>query len=295
MQKTKEKLKVLLYYKYVDIDNPGSIVEEQKEFCENNNLTGRIFIGEEGLNGTVAGNHDDIENYKKFMRDHDLFSDIEFKESEAEEDPFNNKLKVKTRPEIVTLRHEANPEEGGEHVPPEEFKKMIENDDVVILDARNDYEYEVGKFKNAVTLPIKTFREFPEAVEKANIPKDKKVVMYCTGGIRCERASAVMKEKGYDEVYQLKGGIAKFGEKFPNDNESWLGTCFVFDNRFTIPINEKPKLISECKDCGEKDDTFRNCRNVDCNLLMLQCDSCNEEKEGFCSGNCKNNAVRTHY
>lgn len=281
---TMQAMNVLLYYKYVEIENPEELRDSQRELCIRLGLTGRILIGKEGINGTVAGQFDKIEEYKQVLRSDSRFSDIEFKESDSEGDPFGS-LTVKARKEIVTLGTEADPKTSGKHLSPKEFREMIDRDDVVILDARNDYEHQIGKFKNAITLPIENFRDFKDAVQQIMHLKDKKILTYCTGGIRCEKASSLLVKEGFKDVYQLHGGIVTFGKELPDD-ESWEGSCFVFDNRFKVTVGNKKNLISHCMNCDIKSDDVRNCCNAKCNKLIIQCDSCCEKTSGGCSPEC---------
>lgn len=278
-------LNVLLYYKYVKIENPEETMKEHRKLCESLGLTGRIYIGKEGINGTVSGLPEKIEDYKHAMQSHSLFSGIEFKESSSDFEPFGGKLRIKVRNEIVALGLDVDPLKGGRHITAQEWKELSQRDDVVILDARNDYEFNIGKFKNAITLPIKNFRDFPDALKKIEHLKDKTILTYCTGGIRCEKASVVLKEQGFKEVYQLHGGIVSYGKDMPED-DAFEGTCFVFDNRFKVPVNNNPKIISECQDCKEKSDDVRNCCNAACNKLIIQCSTCFDKTRGGCSSEC---------
>lgn len=280
-----QQFTVLLYYKYVEIDNPEQFVKEQTELCRSLGLLGRILIGKEGLNGTVSGTKEQTEKYKAALRNDPRFSDVVFKESVSDFVPFG-KLWIRVRDEIVGLKTNADLQKTGKRVSPEQLKEMLDNgEDVILLDARNDYEWQIGRFKNALTLPIKNFRDFPQAVEKIKHLKNKKIVTYCTGGIRCEKASAVLKEQGFENVAQLQDGLVTFGERFPDTH--WEGRCYVFDNRYSIPLNKKNvEPISDCELCKAKCDRFINCCNVDCNKRFICCDACFEKMNGGCSEFC---------
>lgn len=281
--------RVLLYYKYVPIQNPRVFVKEHKKLCEQLALKGRVLVANEGLNGTVAGTLEACEEYKRVLRSDERFTDIQFKEHDYEANPFP-RLKVVVRPEVVTLGVKdegALPSKAGQHLTPEEWDALAREKDVVILDGRNNYEARIGKFKGAITPDIENFREFPEWVEQ-NVDKlkGKKVLMYCTGGIRCEKASAIVKEKGIDQVYQLNGGIINYGKHIPNG--LWEGSCYVFDARVKVQVNDDAhnQPISTCDFCETKTDRYINCSNAECNERMIVCDACEEKSNGSCSPEC---------
>ena len=255
-----------------------------REFCKSLGLVGRVLVSDEGINGSVSGHESKIEEYKKNLLEDKRFSGITFKEDEVIEKPFT-KMKVKVRDEIVTFGKKVDFEKTGEYLAPEKLKKMYEDkEEFVILDARNDYEYKAGRFKNAIHLNIKNFRDFPEALKKIENLKDKKIVTYCTGGIRCEKASAYMKENGFENVMQLKDGIINYGKQFPDT--FWEGKCFVFDKRLISKINSDGETDAKCEVCGKASDLCRNCRNVNCDKLILECLDCQRELNGCCSVEC---------
>ncbi|MDP3966302.1 MAG: rhodanese-related sulfurtransferase [archaeon] len=278
---------VILFYKFVKISDPEKFVKEHLKFCKKLGLLGRVLVSKEGINGTVSGTKEKIEKYKDNLKKDEMFSDIVFKENSIIEMPFT-KMKVKKRGEIVTFGEEVNLENTGEHIHPKILKRMYENEkpgeDFIILDARNDYEYKVGKFKDAIHLNIKNFREFPKALEKIEHLKNKRIVTYCTGGIRCEKASAYMKENGFKNVMQLKDGIINYGKNFPDTY--WEGKCFVFDKRLVSEINSKGDTISNCEVCTKPCDLCRNCRNLNCDRLFISCLNCQKELNGCCSKDC---------
>ena len=292
--KPKEELHILLFYKFVNIENPEKTKKEILEYCQSNNLLGRILVGEEGINGSVSGNAKQTESFKKFMHSKEKFSDLRFKDDIGLEHPFS-KMRVLIKKEIVALGVPVNLSNGGEYISPEKleetYKKEKVGKDFIMLDTRNDYEFKVGHFKNSEHLNIKTFRQFPEAVknsEKLAKFKDKKVIMCCTGGIRCEKASAFMKENGFKNVYQLHDGIINFGKKLP-ESELWEGKNFVFDKRLVAPISEvggSKEALTKCELCGKLSDLYRNCRNTDCDKLFTACKKCQQDYNGCCSVDC---------
>ncbi|MBS3071918.1 rhodanese-related sulfurtransferase [Candidatus Pacearchaeota archaeon] len=277
-------VKVLLFYKYVNIENPVEFKKKHLLECEDLGLLGRILIAKEGINGSVSGTRGQTENYKQILKKDKRFSDIEFKEDDAIMPPFK-KIVIKVKSEIIKFQQDVDLNSKGKHISSEEFLDLYNSgEDVVILDARNEYEWQVGKFKNAVTLPIENFTEFPKAVEKLEKLKDKKVVMYCTGGIRCEKASAYLIQEGFKDVSQLHGGILTFGKKYPDS--VWEGTCFVFDKRLKSDINMKSGPITKCRHCKTKCDQYRNCRVPECNDLFVICPNCDIKFQGCCSKEC---------
>ncbi len=279
-----EKLKVILFYKFVKIDEPEKFVREHLKFCRNLGILGRVLVSHEGINGSVSGTKEEIEKYKTYILGDSRFEDIVFKEDWVLDNPFT-KIKVKLRPEIVTFGKTINIDKKGEYVSPEKLKEMYDKkEEFIILDARNNYEYDVGRFQNAIHLDIRNFRDFPAALDKIKEYKNKKIVTYCTGGIRCEKATAYMKENGFQNVMQLQDGILNFGKKFPDT--FWEGKCFVFDKRLISKINSDDKSISECFICKTPSDLYRNCRNENCDRLFISCPSCQEKFNGCCSHEC---------
>ena len=281
-----EDIHILLFYKFVKIKNPKEFAEKHLEFCQNIGIRGRILVATEGINGSISGSKEQIKSYKNNLERNNLFKDIVFKENIGKEHPFR-RMRVIVRDEIVSIKSDVDLNNKGKYLNQKEFLEIYEkdNEDVVILDTRNYYEYKVGHFKNAIHLDIKTFREFPEAIEKIKDKKDKKIVMYCTGGIRCEKASALMKSRGFKDVYQLKDGIINFCKEYPDT--VWEGKCFVFDKRLVISTNKKDQNpISNCFVCGNSSDLYRNCRNLKCDKLFIECIGCQEKMSGCCSKQC---------
>jgi UPF0176 protein len=266
-----DRLTVLLYYKYVRVEDPAAFMREQRALCESLGLRGRILIGTEGINGTVAGTEAATTAYQQALHARPEFSDVVFKISHAGAQPFP-KLEIKVRREIVTLGAGAALDptrDTAPHVPPAEWKRMIEEEDVVLFDVRNRYESEVGRFKGAITPPIENFRELPAILPQYADLKDKKVLMYCTGGIRCEKAGALFRQAGFKNVFQLEGGIVSYGDQVGDAH--WEGDCFVFDERMTVPVGTtEPKApIGRCEHTGRATRHVINCLHDPCHKIIL--------------------------
>src|SRR3989338_1188032 len=260
---------VILYYKFYPINDPVQFCREHKKKCQDLNLMGRIYIAHEGLNGTLAGRHEDIAAYKKYLTSCPGFSDVQFKEDTCDYIPFT-KLMVKTRPEIVTLKATIaiDPsQEQAKHLSPQDWREVLESDeDYFLLDVRNHYESVIGHFEGAICPDAENFFEFEDWLNRTPLEKDKKILMYCTGGIRCEKYSLLMQKKGFRDVNQLEGGIIKYAQK--EGGAHYRGKCFVFDDRLAIPVevNQKEPL-ARCEITGIPCDDYLNCGNPDCNKL----------------------------
>lgn len=287
--------KTLLYYKFAPLSDPEAVKMWQKSLCEKLNLKGRILVSKHGLNGTVGGDVNDLKTYAKETKSYAPFKGIQFKWSDGGRDDFP-RLSVKVRPELVAF---GAPDEikvdekgvvgGGKHLKPEQVHKLVKErgSDVVFFDGRNAYEASVGKFKNAVVPDTNTTRDFISELESGKYDgiKDKSVVTYCTGGIRCEVLSALMKNRGFKEVYQIDGGIVKYGEKYKDDG-LWEGKLYVFDRRLVTQFSDKAKDIGHCIHCDAKTSNFENCANAACNSLVLMCETC-RAKTAVCSERCE--------
>lgn len=289
-------MKNILFYKYVFIGSQESLEDFQARhlaLCKKLNLKGRVLIAEEGINGNLTGEIKSIEQYKKELVKDKKFSDMEFKEGPTSNHNFR-KLFVRIRKEIVTSGFDIDTTNKGKYVEPKELKKWYDNkEDFVIVDARNGYEYDIGRFKNAINLKLDTFREFPKAVKKLSKFKNKKLVTYCTGGVRCEKASAYLKQHGFKNVYQLHGGIIKYGEKI--GDKYWDGKCFVFDTRGAVPLDPKKqnKPITQCVLCKLPEDKYYNCANSKCDKRFIACEKCFEVLNSCCSKKCRND-IKVH-
>lgn len=278
--------KIVLYYKFVPISDPEVVMLWQKTLCESLNLQGRIIVSPHGINGTVGGSIEDVKRYIKATKNYKPFKEIVFKWSDGAREDFP-RLSVKVREELVAFNaaNELKIDEngvvgGGKHLKPEQIHKLVEKygEDVVFFDGRNAYEAKVGKFKDAVIPETKTTHDFKKDLEseKYESLKEKHIVTYCTGGIRCEVLSVLMKNRGFKNVYQIDGGIVKYGEKFGDDG-LWEGKLYVFDKRMIQEFSEKAKDIGHCTHCDGKTSNFENCANVACNFLVLICEDCKKD------------------
>ncbi|KAB2332543.1 rhodanese-related sulfurtransferase [Bacillus mesophilum] len=285
--------RVLLYYMYVPIENPEEYAQEHLAFCQELGLKGRILIADEGINGTVSGTVEQTDQYMAAMKADPRFAEMIFKIDEAEEHAFK-KMKVRHRKELVTLRLEddVNPNElTGQYLSPKEFYERLNDEDTVVLDARNDYEYDLGHFRGAIRPDIINFRDLPQWVrENKELLGDKKIVTYCTGGIRCEKFSGWLLKEGFKDVAQLHGGIVTYGQDPEVQGELWDGQLYVFDERIGVPVNQKEHVVvGRDYFSGEPCERYVNCANPACNKKIL----CSEENEHkymrSCSDECRTN------
>lgn len=279
--------KIILYYKFTPINDPETMMRWQRVLCESLGLRGRILISSHGINGTLGGDMAALKKYVRAMKEHKPFKDIVYKWSDGGAEHFP-KLKVKVKPEIVAFDaadeivvSEKGIENGGKHLKPKQVHKLFQErgDEVVFYDGRNMYEAKIGKFKNAIVPNTKTSRDFKKDIEEGEISKykDKPIVTYCTGGIRCEILSAMMKNRGYKEVYQIDGGIVKYGETFGDDG-LWEGKLFVFDDRMKMGFTKKAKDIAECEKCGAKTSNMVNATDIRRELHVI-CEKCANKLE----------------
>ena len=275
--------KVILYYGFTPISDPAAVKLWQRTLCESLGLTGRIIISKHGINGTLGGEIEALRTYVKKTKKYDGFRKVDFKWSAGDGTEFP-KLSVKVRKELVAFGHpdEIKVDEngvvgGGIHLRPEQVNELVaeRGDDVVFFDGRNAFEVKIGKFRNAIVPDVETSRDFVAEIESGKYDhlKDKPIVTYCTGGIRCEVLSAVMKTRGFEEVYQVKGGIVRYGNKYGDDG-LWDGSLYVFDDRMAMDFSSKAKTIGECESCSAPTKIFVNCSNIACHKLVLLCETC---------------------
>lgn len=276
--------RVLLYYAFTPVSDSDALQLWQRTLCETLNLKGRILISPQGINGTIGGHINDLRKYIKNTKMYPGFKSIKFKWSQGTGNDFPA-LHVFIKSELVTF---DNPAEikidkngvigGGTHLRPEQVHKLVKErgEEVVFFDSRNNYEAKIGKFKNAIVPEVNTSREFVHEIESGKYDhlKERPIVAYCTGGIRCEILTVVMKNRGFKEVYQIEGGIMKYGEKF-GDKGMWEGSLYTFDSRMAIDFSDKTKVIGECEICLAPSKIFQNCRTATCHKLILLCDACN--------------------
>lgn len=282
--------KVILYYKFVPVADPAITMRWQKELCARLNLKGRVIVSPHGINGTLGGDIENLREYKREMNRSVLFKNITYKWSDGTGKEFP-RLSIKVRPELVAF---GVPDEvevdskgvvgTGKHLKPEQLHELVEKygDNVIFFDGRNAYEAAVGRFKNAIVPDTSTTHDFIKEIDSGKYEdiKDKPVVTYCTGGVRCEILSSVMKKRGFKDVYQMDGGIVKYGEKYGDDG-LWEGNLYIFDGRMTHKFSDKAKDIGECSHCSAKTSQFINCADKSCNKLVLVCKKC-AQKSHFC-------------
>lgn len=288
---------ILAYYHFTKVDSPFDEVASHKAFLTPRDCLARIYISEQGINGQMSASTQAADEYIAWMRRHPLFKETKFKLEPHQEHVFP-KLTIKYRKELVAIDSDVDLAEGGLHVSPDEWKKRLESDeDYVLIDVRNDYEWKVGRFAKAELPPCESFRDFKTYAEELKNkidPKKTPVLMYCTGGIRCEVYSAYLKAKGIENVLQLEGGIINYGQK--EGSKHWLGKLFVFDDRLTAPISEEEcAIIGRCHFCDTPNETYYNCANMDCNFLFLSCPTCLEKHLGSCCPSCTTAPRRRPY
>ena len=245
---------VAAFYKFTTLSELKNLQGSFHKFLSKQKIKGTILLASEGINGTVAGSRAAIEEFKKFLNKNNLLSLSDFKISVSDKDPFS-RLKVKIKNEIVSIGNSlANPQEiVGEYIEPKDWNNLISQEDILVLDTRNTYEYSIGTFKNSVQPETTNFREFPEWVEQLqdtkDCNKDQKIAMFCTGGIRCEKASSFLKAKGFKNVHHLKGGILSYMEKIDESESLWQGECFVFDDRVALNHRLEIGSFDMCHGC----------------------------------------------
>ncbi len=275
--------KIILYYKFVAVADTEVTMFWQRQLCERYGLTGRVIVSWQGINGTLAGN---VEGLKAYVRENNRsrdFAGIEYKWSSGQIQDFP-RLSIKVRKELVALAPDESfdvfkPSKG---LKPKEWHEYLRNNpEVTVLDARNDYESAIGVFdsKNLLTPPIKAFRDIKQHLD--SLPKDKPILTYCTGDIRCEYLSAYMRHKGFSEVYHLDGGIVKYGQTF-KDKGLWKGRCYVFDRRIAISFANDVPEISNCSICKKPSSLYVNCNNKSCNQKIIVCQSCQGDASSCC-------------
>ncbi|AZB43083.1 rhodanese-related sulfurtransferase [Bacillus sp. FJAT-42376] len=287
---SKKPYRVLLYYNYVTIEDPEAFAASHLAFCKELELKGRILVANEGINGTVSGTVEQTEAYMTAMKDDPRFADMVFKIDEEDQHAFK-KMHVRPKKELVTLRLEddVNPKEvTGKYYSPKEFREALLQEDTIVLDARNDYEYDLGHFRGAIKPDIQAFRELPDWIrENKEMLEGKKILTYCTGGIRCEKFSGFLVKEGFEDVAQLHGGIVSYGKDAEVQGDLWDGQCYVFDERISVPVNRKEHVIVG-KDyfTGEPCERYTNCANPFCHKKILASEENEEKHYRSCSEEC---------
>ncbi len=281
---------VLAYYHFFPVSAPPSEVTSHKKFFEGRDVAARIYISENGINGQMSAMHADAQAYMDWMHSREECKDIHFKLHTHHEHAFP-RCTVKYRKKLVAVDEVIDFENRGEPVSPEKWQHMLnEKNKYILIDVRNDYEWKVGHFEGAELPPCETFRDFTryaETLKEKVDPEKTPVMMYCTGGIRCELYSSILVKRGFNKVYQLEGGIINYGLK--QGSKHWLGKLFVFDDRLTVPVSsEETAMIGKCHHCQHPNDTYVNCANMDCNALFLCCANCLKQHLGCCKEECQN-------
>lgn len=281
--------KVLLFYVFTPLADPEAMRLWQRDLCESLGLRGRILLSKDGINGTLGGELDALKRYLRKTKDYPAFHDLDVKWSEGsglDDDGASldfPRLSVRVRDEVVSF---GAPEElhvdasgvvgGGERLDPDALHALLEQrDDVVFFDGRNRFEAGIGRFRDAIVPDVATTREFVAELDSGRYDhlKDKAVVTYCTGGIRCEVLSGLMRSRGFGEVYQLDGGVVRYGERFGDDG-LWQGSLYVFDGRGSVHFSDHTAVVGRCAECGEPSDRMRNCTAPACREQLVVCEEC---------------------
>lgn len=281
--------RIVLYYAFTPLRDPDAIRLWQRALCEKLNLRGRIIISKDGINGTVGGELSAVKQYVKATREYPAFKKMDIKWSEGAAEDFP-RLSIKVREEIVSfgapgeLRVDENGVVGGgKHLRPEELHELVESrkasgEEITFFDGRNAFEAQIGKFRDAVVPDVATTQDFKRELDSGKYDhlKDKPVVTYCTGGIRCEVLSSLMIDRGFSDVYQMKGGIVRYGETY-GDAGLWEGSLYVFDKRMHMEFSDDAKTIGACVRCQAPTSKFENCSNLNCRHLTLYCSECSAD------------------
>lgn len=271
-----------LYYAFTPLADPDAVRLWQRDLCESLGLGGRILISPDGINGTVGGELDAVKKYRRKTREYPAFKDIDFKWSEGTSADDFPRLQVRVRDELVGFGapgelevNERGVVGGGTHLTPEQLHELVAEKDVTFFDGRNRWETDIGRFAEAVVPETKTPKDFVTELESGKYDhlKDQPVVTYCTGGVRCEVLSAMMIKRGFTEVYQLDGGIVRYGEKF-GDSGLWEGALYMFDNRKAVTFSEDAAIIGRCSQCDEPSSRMENCSDLACRTQLVVCDGC---------------------
>jgi len=281
------KYEVLLFYKYVAITRPKQVADMVRGLSIKFGFIGRVIVAEEGINATLEGTTENTQKFiEEFFKDK-RFSDIQIKRSASAGNSFP-KLSVKVREEIVGTKFPkiVDPrEKTAPYIKPEELKKLYEeNADFVVVDMRNSYEFASGHFKNSIDPGLENSRDLPEVLEKLENYKDKKIVTVCTGGIRCEKMSAYLIHRGFENVEQLDGGIHSYMEKYPG--QDFKGGLYTFDQRLVMDFGGEREIVGVCMLCGDKTEKYVNCANLACHKHFLACENCQSEEGTYCKDGC---------
>jgi len=288
--------KILLFYKFTPLADPHAIRLWQRALCESLGLKGRILISKDGINGTVGGNQAALETYQRTTREHSGFQNIDWKWSDGIGEDFP-RLTIRVRREIITfgvpdelIVDESGVVGGGIHLKPQEVHDLVEQHggDVAFFDGRNAFEASIGKFRNAIVPDTSTSSDFVREIESGKYDhlKDKPVITYCTGGIRCEVLSVLMKNRGFRQVYQMEGGIVRYGEAFKDDG-LWEGSLFVFDRRLQVDFSPDAKIVGVCHTCNGPSNQFYNCELNSCWKRIIFCQDCVDASKSIMCPECQ--------
>ncbi|MFF3100410.1 oxygen-dependent tRNA uridine(34) hydroxylase TrhO [Viridibacillus arvi] len=283
--------RVLLYYFYTTIEDPEAFAAEHLAYCKSIELKGRILVASEGINGTVSGTVEQTDAYMAHMKADPRFDGIVFKIDESEQHAFK-KMHVRPRPELVnlSLEDDVNPHEiTGNYLEPAEFLEKMQEENTVIVDARNTYEFDVGHFKGAIRPDVETFRDLPDWIrDNKELLEGKQILTYCTGGIRCEKFSGWLKREGFEDVSQLHGGIVTYGKDPVAKGQLWDGQCYVFDERLTVPVNQvEHVIVGRDHFDGEPCERYINCSNPECNKQIIASKENEDKHLGGCTHECR--------
>lgn len=289
-QETEHRI-TISFYQYFKIESPKDFRDELYRNLAELRVFGRIYLANEGINAQISVPESNFELLKKYLYTIEALENLRLNIAVDDDGKSFWVLKIKVREKIVAdgiNDPTFNMEKKGKYLDASQFNAMSNDPDTIIVDMRNHYEYEVGHFKNAIEIPSDTFREqLPMAVDMLQESKDKNIIMYCTGGIRCEKASAYMLHNGFDRVFHVEGGIIHYANKVKEEQleNKFIGKNFVFDERLGERISED--IIAQCHQCGEPCDDHTNCKNEACHLLFIQCKKCAAKYDGCCSEACK--------
>ncbi|MCI4670245.1 MAG: rhodanese-related sulfurtransferase [Bacteroidia bacterium] len=291
MAESKEDRMTISFYRYHQLEDPQAFRDRLFADWEALGVMGRTYIASEGINAQISVPVKSMEAFHANLKSHGWLDNLRLNIAVDDDGKSFYKLKIKVRPKILADGLDDstfNPSNTGIHLDAESFNELTSREDTVVIDMRNHYESEVGHFEGAITPDVDTFRDsLPVIEDMLQEHSEKHIVMYCTGGIRCEKASAYFKHKGFEKVYQLEGGIIKYARdvKAHGLDNKFIGKNFVFDERMGERISEK--VIAHCHQCGKACDTHTNCKSEICNLLFIQCEECAQKYEGCCSNDCK--------
>lgn len=279
------------FYRYVYINNPTELRDQLYAFWQSLRILGRIYIAQEGINAQMSVPEHNVDAFLKHLNANPLFAGVPIKQAIENSNTSFFALTIKVKKQIVADGlHDKNfdPANTGQRIDPLTFHNMVDSPNTVVVDMRNNYESEVGRFENAVCPDVKTFREaLPKVIKELSDKKDKNLLLYCTGGIRCEKASAWFKYNGFEKVYQLDGGIIQYAKEVKKQGlkSKFIGKNFVFDERMGERITEH--VLAKCCTCGETCDRHVNCANPPCHTLIIQCEKCANEMKACCSDKCE--------